>query len=64
MKTTKSRPLYSQRFLERYGRGLKREEISLVQGYRGLSRGQRAGLILLVSEAILDNTITGRKAAR
>ncbi len=61
MKTARSgngrqtpRPLYSKRFLSDFGQKLKREEIRLVQGYRGLSRGQRDGLCQLVSALALE----------
>lgn len=62
MKATKPRPLYSQRFLAKYGRGLRRDELRLVQGYRGLSTRQREGLHALVSAMLLENVQAHAKA--
>jgi hypothetical protein len=42
---------YSQRFLERYGRSLSRQEIRLVQGYRGMA--PEAQLVLLNTASAL-----------
>jgi hypothetical protein len=61
-KTPRERPLYSQRFLEKYGRTLRREEVRLVQGYRGLSLKQREGLLMFVSAIVIDNAQTGLQA--
>jgi hypothetical protein len=62
-KTSTPRPLYSQRFLEKYGRNLKREEIRLVQGYRGLPAPKQAALLALVSSMIVDGAREAEDAA-
>jgi hypothetical protein len=53
-RTSTDRPLYSKRFLSTYGQRLRREEIRLVQGYRGLAPTQREGLLMLVSALVID----------
>jgi len=54
-----SRPPYSQRFLEKYGRGLTPDEVRLVQGYRGLHKKQRAALLTMLSHVLIENTQAG-----
>jgi hypothetical protein len=51
-KTVRERHLYSVPFREQYGRSLTREEIRLVQGYRGLSAPKQAALLTLVSSML------------
>ena len=55
-------PMYSQRFLAQYGRTLTREELRLVQGYRGLTRNQRKGLHAIITDVIINNVRTGTRA--
>jgi hypothetical protein len=56
-KKSTPRPLYSQRFLEKYGRGLKREETRLVQGFRGLSADLRSYLLAFSSALVTDRDV-------
>jgi hypothetical protein len=51
--------MYSKRFLATYGSRLKREEIRLVQGYRGLSPEKRAALLTLVSYLVIERAKGG-----
>jgi hypothetical protein len=48
------RPMYSPRFLERYGRTLQRPEIRLVQGFRGLAPTTQDALLRLVGGLVVD----------
>ena len=52
----RERPLYAQAWLARYGQALTREEVRLVQGYRGLPRRQRDALRALIADVVLHNT--------
>ena len=54
-KSPADRPLYSSRWLSTYGRGLTRDEIRLVQGYRGLPRKQQAALLQLLGDLIVSD---------
>jgi hypothetical protein len=54
MKAPRSpRPPYSRGWLEQYGRTLTREEIRLVQAYRGLEADQRAALLNDTSRRVI-----------
>ena len=52
---------YSRAFLADYGRTLSRSEIRLVQGFRGLTRSDRAKLLQLVSRWVTSR-VAGRRS--
>ena len=53
-KASINRPEYSQAWLARYGQGLSREEIRLVQAYRGLDAQQQEGAVMLLSSLVVQ----------
>jgi hypothetical protein len=56
MKAKKPTPLYSQRSLEQFGRSLTRDELRLVQGYRGLPAVKQAALDTALRAILVDRT--------
>ena len=53
--STTSQP-YSRSWLEQYGRELTRDEITLVQAFRGLTKKDRAGLRELAAALVIART--------
>jgi hypothetical protein len=49
--------LYSRAFLARYGQRLTRDELRLVQGFRGLPVGTRAQLLNVIATLILGRRL-------
>jgi hypothetical protein len=48
------RPFYSKAWLAKYGQTLNRDEIRLVQAYRGLSPTDQQGLSILASRLVIE----------
>jgi hypothetical protein len=48
-----ARALYSRTWLAQYGQGLKRDEIRLVQAYRGLPREKQAAVRTVLASMIM-----------
>ncbi len=52
---------YSKAWREAYGRGLTRDEIRLVQGYRGLSKRTQGLVLTLVARLVLKRAAGGAR---
>jgi hypothetical protein len=63
-KDSTQREPYSKPFLQRYGAGMKSDEIRLVQAYRGLGTKMRAALLTLASYAIIAQAEARAKRGR
>ena len=46
---------FGRQWREAYGRGMKREEVRLVQAYRGMSKAGQERILALVSSVVLTS---------